>query len=296
MIVVIVGPTCTKKSLTAIFLANKINAEIINGDAFQCYKELNIGVAKPTINELKMAPHHLFSFVDVNKPFSIADYQTFLRDKIDEIKKRNKNIIIVGGSGLYIRSALYDYEFKEMKVSDSSKYDNFSNDELHEMLNKIDPLEATKLHKNNRKRVIRALEIFTNSNINKSTLLANQEHKLIYKDAYIVSPLFDREKLYENINSRVDKMFELGLETEVRNLYFKYGNIQSLQAIGYKEFVPYFKDEVSLEEVKELIKKNSRNYAKRQITFVKHQFENVYYYKDDNDLLNYVLGLEKNDA
>ena len=296
MIVVIVGPTCTKKSLTAIFLANKINAEIINGDAFQCYKELNIGVAKPTINELKMAPHHLFSFVDVNKPFSIADYQTFLRDKIAEIKKRNKNIIIVGGSGLYIRSALYDYEFKDMKTSDSSKYDNFSNDELHEMLNKIDPVEATKLHKNNRKRVIRALEIFTNSNINKSTLLANQEHKLIYKDIYIVSPLFDREKLYENINSRVDKMFDLGLETEARNLYFKYGNIQSLQAIGYKEFVPYFKDEVSLEEVKELIKKNSRNYAKRQITFVKHQFENVYYYKDDNDLLNYVLGLEKNDA
>lgn len=296
MIIVIVGPTCAKKSLTAIFLANKINAEIINGDAFQCYKELNIGVAKPTSEELKMAPHHLFSFVDVNNPFSIADYQKFLREKIEEINNRNKNIIIVGGSGLYIRSALYDYEFKEMKTSVSSKYDNLSNDELHEMLTKIDPIEAAKLHKNNRKRVIRALEIFTNSNINKTTLLANQEHKLIYKDVYIVSPLFDRDKLYENINSRVDKMFELGLETEARNLYLKYGNIQSLQAIGYKEFIPYFEGEVSLEEIKEIIKKNSRNYAKRQITFVKHQFENVYYYKDDNDLLNYVLGLEKSDA
>ncbi len=288
MIIVIVGPTCTKKSAIAIALAKKIDAEIINGDAFQCYKQLNIGVAKPSEVELNSAPHHLFSFVDVKTPFSIADYQHFLRDKVSEIQSRNKNVIIVGGSGLYIRSSLYDYHFEEMDNSKSDKYDSYSNDELHNMLEKIDPQEAAKLHKNNRKRVIRALEIYDKSKINKTEQIAKQEHKAIYDDIYFVSPIIDREDLYKNINSRVDKMIELGLEEEVKKLYQKYGNVLSLQAIGYKEFISYFLGEIDYEEAIELIKKNSRNYAKRQITFVKHQFENVYYYKDESDLINYV--------
>ncbi len=296
MIVVIVGPTCTNKTKTAIALAKHINAEIVNGDAFQCYKELNIGVAKPTSEELNAVTHHLFSFKDADTPFSIASYQKELRNVIAEILSRNKNVIIVGGSGLYIRSAIYDYTFEEMKATDNHKYDKMSNSELHAMLEKIDSVEASKIHQNNRKRIIRALEIYNHFHVSKSEQIAKQEHKLIYQNLIIVSPLFNREKLYENINSRVDKMVEKGLEKEVKELYLKYGNIQSLQAIGYKEFIPYFLGEKNLDETIALIKKNSRNYAKRQITFNKHQFENVYYYKDDADLIAFISKRENKNA
>lgn len=179
MIIVIVGPTCSKKSIIAVALAKAIDAEIINGDAFQCYKQLDIGVAKPSTDELQIVPHHLFSFIDVKTPFSIADYQHFLRDKVAQIKNLNKNVIIVGGSGLYIRSSLYDYHFEEMDHFTSEKYDSLTNDELHKILEIIDPVEAVKLHKNNRKRVIRALEIYDkakliklNKSLNKSINLS----------------------------------------------------------------------------------------------------------------------------
>ncbi len=296
MIVIIVGPTCTNKTKTSIALAKRINAEIVNGDAFQCYKELNIGVAKPSKEELNAVTHHLFSFKNADTSFSIASYQKELRDCISEIQSRNKNVVIVGGSGLYIRSAIYDYDFVEMDDFDSNKYEKLSNEELHCMLEKVDPIEANKIHPNNRKRVIRALEIYDKTKITKSEQIAKQEHKPIYKNLVIASPIVNRDELYKNINSRVDTMIKNGLEEEVKELYYKYGNIQSLQAIGYKEFIHYFLNEKSLEETIELIKKNSRNYAKRQITFVKHQFENVYYYKDDASLIAFISSRESKNA
>ena len=148
------------KTETALAVAKAFNCEIINGDAFQCYKEMEIGVAKPPKEYFDIVPHHLFSFVDVNHEYSIAEYQENLRNKINEVISKGKGVVIVGGSGLYIRSALYDYEFSKESLIDMSKYQKMTNAELHDALEEIDPKEAEKIHMNNRKRVLRAIEIY----------------------------------------------------------------------------------------------------------------------------------------
>lgn len=289
MIIVITGPTCLGKSDTALAVAKKINAEIINGDAFQCYKEMEIGVAKPPKDYFNEVPHHLYSFVDVDHDYSIAEYQINLRNKIDELLSKGKNIVIVGGSGLYIRSALYDYDFLENKKVDMSKYEKMDNRTLHDELRKIDPKQAEIIHMNNRKRVLRAIEIYLSSGETKSSLVDKQEHKPIYDVKFFVREI-DRDELYSRINKRVDLMYQMGLENEVRILYKKYGNKpHALQAIGYKEIIAALEGKYPLEDAKELIKKNSRNYAKRQLTFVRHQFP-VIYYLDNQDLLEKING------
>ena len=287
MIIVITGPTCLGKSETAFEVAKRYNAEIINGDAFQCYKEMEIGVAKPPKEYLEQVPHHLYSFVNLNHDYSIAEYQLNLRKTIDDLLCKNKNIIIVGGSGLYIRSALYDYEFLENKKVDMSKYLSMDDRTLHDELRKIDPIEAEKIHMNNRKRVLRAIEIYLSTGEAKSKLISKQEHKSLYDVRFFVRDI-DRDVLYDKINKRVDLMIEQGLENEVRNLYVQYGHkVRAFQAIGYKEFVPYFKGQATLEEIIENIKQNTRKYAKRQLTFIRHQFP-VSFYKDTEDLLRII--------
>lgn len=272
------------KSATALEVAKVFNAEIINGDAFQCYKEMDIGVAKPPKEYFDIVPHHLFSFVDVNHEYSIAEYQINLRNKIDELISKGKNIVIVGGSGLYIRSALYDYKFAEQSKIDLSKYEKMSNEELHNVLIEIDPNEAKKIHENNRKRVLRAIEIYLAQGKTKTSIINEQEHKLVYDAKFFVRDM-DRELLYSLINQRVDKMIETGLLNEVKEIVSKYGpECKSLQAIGYKELIPVIEGEISLEEGIDKIKQNSRNYAKRQVTYIKHQFP-VKMYKNTEDLL-----------
>lgn len=275
------------KTETAFYLAERFNAEIINGDAFQCYKEMSIGVAKPEERFLREVKHHLYSFVDINHDYSIAEYQINLRNKIDELLKENKNIIIVGGSGLYIRSALYDYEFQDNKDVDMSKYLKMDNRTLHDELVKIDPDDAEKIHMNNRKRMLRAIEIYLSSGENKTSLISRQEHKPIYRVDFVVRDM-PRDELYERINARVDKMIKDGLVDEVKTLYEKYGEQpHAFQAIGYKELIAYFKGENSLEKAIEQIKQNTRNYAKRQLTYIRHQFP-VKYYKNNEDLLEII--------
>ncbi len=272
------------KSETALAVAKAFNGEIVNGDAFQCYKEMEIGVAKPPKQYFDEIPHHLFSFVDVNYDYSIAEFQENLRNKINELLSKGKNVVIVGGSGLYIRSALYDYEFAKESEIDISKYQKMTNAELHDALEEIDPKEAEKIHMNNRKRVLRAIEIYLTQGKSKSEVIDSQEHKLVFDAKFYVRNM-DREKLYNLINNRVDKMIESGLLNEVKRLVEKYGeNCKSLQAIGYKELIPVLHGEFSLEEGIELIKKNSRNYAKRQVTYIKHQFP-VNFYENTQDLL-----------
>lgn len=272
------------KSETALEVAKLFNAEIVNGDAFQVYKEMEIGVAKPPKEYFSIVQHHLFSFVDVNQEYSIADYQKDLRKTIDEIVSRGKNVVIVGGSGLYIRSSLYDYEFAELPKVDMSKYEAMSNVELFAELKKIDPKQAEIIHMNNRKRVLRAIEIYLSQGKTKTEVIEEQQHKLVYDAKFFVRDM-DRENLYNAINQRVDKMVEAGLLDEVKSLVEKYGeDCQSLQAIGYKELIPVLKNEISLDEGIEQIKKNSRNYAKRQVTYIKHQFP-VIFYKNTQDLL-----------
>ena len=275
------------KSESALTLAKSLNAEIINGDAFQCYKEMNIGVAKPPKEYLDEVPHHLYSFVDITHDYSIAEYQINLRHKIDELLSEGKNVIIVGGSGLYIRSALYDYEFEENKAVDMSKYEKMDNRTLHDELRKIDASEAEKIHMNNRKRVLRAIEIYLSTGEAKSKIISKQDHKPIYDVRFFVRDI-NRDELYERINKRVDLMVKEGLVDEVKNLFSKYGDKpHAFQAIGYKEIISSLKGEISLTDSFELIKKNTRNYAKRQLTYIRHQFP-VEYYKDNEELLEII--------
>ena len=276
------------KSETALEVAKVFNAEVVNGDAFQCYKEMDIGVAKPPKEYFSIVPHHLFSFVDVNRDYSIANYQKDLRKTIDEILSRGKNVVIVGGSGLYIRSALYDYEFVEDPKVDMSKYEQMTNDELYQELVKIDPKQAEIVHKNNRKRVLRAIEIYLGQGKTKSEVIDSQEHKLVYDAKFFVRNM-DRSYLYSLIDARVDRMMKQGLLDEVRTIFEKYGeSCRALQAIGYKELIPVIKGEYSIDRGTELVKKNSRNYAKRQVTYIKHQFP-VIFYENTEDLLG-ILG------
>ena len=276
------------KSETALEVAKAFNAEVVNGDAFQCYKEMDIGVAKPPKEYFSIVPHHLFSFVDVNRDYSIADYQKDLRKTVDEILSRGKNVVIVGGSGLYIRSALYDYEFVEDPKVDMSKYEQMTNDELYQELVKIDPKQAEIVHKNNRKRVLRAIEIYLGQGKTKSEVIDSQEHKLVYDAKFFVRNM-DRSYLYSLIDARVDRMMKQGLLDEVRTIFEKYGeSCKALQAIGYKELIPVIKGEYNLDRGIELVKKNSRNYAKRQVTYIKHQFP-VVFYENTEDLLG-ILG------
>lgn len=272
------------KSETALEVAKVFNAEVVNGDAFQCYKEMDIGVAKPPKEYFSIVPHHLFSFVDIDRDYSIANYQKDLRKAVDEILSRGKNVVIVGGSGLYIRSALYDYEFSQDPDVDMSKYEKMNNEELHKELENIDPEQAKIIHKNNRKRVLRAIEIYLGQGRTKTDLIESQEHKLVYDAKFFVRNM-DRKVLYSLIDKRVDKMIEQGLLSEVKSIFEKYGEgCKALQAIGYKELIPVLKDEYSLDTGIELVKKNSRNYAKRQVTYIKHQFP-VVFYENTQDLL-----------
>ena len=289
MMICIVGPTGVGKSKLAIRLAKALNGEIINGDAFQIYKGMDIGTAKPTKEEREIVPHHLFDFVEPDFEYSIYTYQKNLRNKIEELQNKNVPIIICGGSGLYLKSSLYDFVLNENKSDvDMSSFEKMSNEELHNYLSSIDLEESKKIHMNNRKRVMRAIEIYLQEGKKKSEIIFLQEHKPIY-DVTFVGLTKDRDELYELINKRVDLMFSLGLVDEVRNLLKKYpATLRSFQAIGYKEIISGLASGSSEEEMKELIKKNSRNYAKRQFTYFKHQMD-VKWFNDIDEAYEFSL-------
>ena len=235
---------------------------------------MDIGTAKPSLEERREVPHHLFDYVEPTTSFSVFDYQVTLRNKIEELQKRNVPIILVGGTGLYLKASLYDFSLNEEKEKISlSKYDAYTNEELHKELEKLDFEESKKIHMNNRKRVLRAIEICLTHNEKKSEMIAKQEHKLLY-DVTFIGLTKNRDELYEGINKRVDIMFEMGLMKEVEYLLSKYDdNLRSFQAIGYKEIIEGKKNNLSEEEIKELIKRNSRRYAKRQYTYFENQLD-----------------------
>ena len=271
-VLVVCGPTGVGKTKLSIDLAKYYDGEIINVDSMQIYKEMNIGTAKIKEEEKQGVPHHLFDIYSVKESSNVADFQALVRKKIQEVKEKGKMPILVGGTGLYMKASLYDYDFVETDTKEN-KYDGFTNDELYEMLKAKDPVSANKFHANNRKRIIRSLEIIDYTGEKKSDIEAKQEHKLVY-DALFLTLTMDREKLYERINKRVDIMMEEGLEKEVEYIFDNASaNTTALQAIGYKEFLPYFHGEYSLEQVIDDIKKNSRHYAKRQYTWFRNQIE-----------------------
>lgn len=280
----IVGPTAVGKTKMSIELAKQLNGEIISGDSMQIYRGMDIGTAKATMDERQGIPHHLIDEKNPDEPYSVAAFQQTVRAKMEEIKSRGKLPIIVGGTGLYIKSVLYDYEFageSESKEVDEAKYGHLSNEELHAKLAAVDEAGAKDIHPNNRKRVIRALEIYETSGVKKSEMIEKQEHKMIY-DACLIGLTDDRTVLYDRINKRVDVMYETGLVEEVKALFDEGipAESQSIRAIGYKELYDYFKGFISLEESKELIKRNSRRYAKRQYTWFNNQMD-VTWFKVD---------------
>ena len=280
----IVGPTAVGKTKMSIELAKQLNGEIISGDSMQIYRGMDIGTAKATMDERQGIPHHLIDEKNPDEPYSVAAFQQTVRAKMEEIKSRGKLPIIVGGTGLYIKSVLYDYEFageSESKEVDEAKYGHLSNEELHAKLATVDEAGAKDIHPNNRKRVIRALEIYETSGVKKSEMIEKQEHKMIY-DACLIGLTDDRTVLYDRINKRVDVMYETGLVEEVKALFDEgiLAESQSIRAIGYKELYDYFKGLISLEESKELIKRNSRRYAKRQYTWFNNQMD-VTWFKVD---------------
>lgn len=277
MIIVIMGPTASGKSTFVEQIHSYFNNPlIVNADAFQIYKDMDIGTAKIEKNDPLRESYSLLDVVSPNQTYSSRDYQKDFRNSVDKAIKDKRDVIVVGGTGLYVKAALYDYDFVDKKEDNGNSFDsaNLSNEELYCLLQKGDPISASKIHINNRKRVIRALEILAETGKTKSSIIDSQNHKLIYSDVYFFFVNPNREELYSKINERVDKMFEKGLVEEVKTLLNKYClSITAKQAIGYQEVIEYLQGNLSLEAAKETIKKRTRNYAKRQITFFKHQFE-----------------------
>ena len=274
MILVLTGPTGSGKTDMAISLAKKLGGAIINADAFQVYRELNIATAKPSEAQRLEVPHFLFDFVPISSSYSVYEYQADLRATIADLQEIHKPIIIAGGTGLYIRAGLYDYSFPEEKVVDLSVYEKMDEDTLYAALQKMDPEEAKTIHPHNRIRVLRAIKVYLSSGKKKSEIKAEQKHQPIYDDVYFFGLNAERAPLYERVNQRVEEMFKAGLVEENRALYEKYGEpARAFQAIGVKELFPYFRGEKNLEECKEEIQKNTRHYVKRQETFFRHQFD-----------------------
>ena len=278
MIVVIAGPTGVGKSKIAIELAKKLDAEIISADAFQVYKYMNIGTAKVREDETENIKHHMIDVYDVDSNIDVKKYQEDARKILNSLLLKNKNIIICGGTGLYIKALLYDYKFQEETFN--NKYDNMSLEELQKLLPKDSLVD-----KNNKRRVVRFLEKLDNS-------IKSEKSNKLY-DFYMIGLTKDREEIYNKINLRVDEMIKEGLIDEVKNLYAKYKNARSINsAIGYKEVILYLNNEISLEEAIEKIKLNTRRYAKRQYTFFNNQFDITWIKKDDKTLEN-ILELLK---
>ncbi len=262
-IIVIVGPTGVGKTKLSVELAKKIDAEIINGDSVAIYKKLNIGSAKPTVEERQNIPHHLIDICEPKDLYSVYEYQKQVRQKIEEISKRGKRIIIVGGTGLYIKAALYDYRFE--KEETTSSYDDLTSLEIMNKLKKYN--ENIDIHINNRKRLIRQLNKYENN-----SEVTNGKDTPLYP-IKVIGLTTEREVLYDRINKRVDQMIDNGLLAEIEGLKDEYKISRILnQAIGYKEFYNYLFEDESLDKIVEKIKLDSRRYAKRQYTFFRNQF------------------------
>ncbi|SEK65575.1 tRNA dimethylallyltransferase [Carnobacterium iners] len=289
-LIAIVGPTAVGKTSLSIELAKEYNGEIISGDSMQIYKKLDIGTAKVSLVEQDGIVHHLIDEVSVNSRYSVSDFQKKGRQLIYDSIARGKTPIIVGGTGLYIESILYnvslggtgesDLDFRARKEYEAQKS---GVQHLWNELEKIDPVSAKMIHANNVRRVIRALEVHHTTGIPFSDYQEEREEKELLFDVKIIGLTTERSILYNRINQRVHKMMEQGLESEARWLYEQ--NIQDSQAmrgIGYKEWLPYFENEGTIEDVITEIQKNSRRYAKRQLTWFRNRTKNVSWW----DLVN----------
>lgn len=267
------GSTGVGKTKLACKCADIFNGYLISCDSMQIYKDMNIGTAKLTKEEQKLYPHALIDIVNPNEEFSVSSFVKLAKIEIEKAYKLNKTPILVGGTGLYMKSLLFPYSFNNTLKDDKLRdyYKNLANEKgndfVYNILKEKDPKRASELHPNDIKRVVRSLEILEHN----EKIVDNENIKPVY-DYELIVLTTDRQVLYDRINKRVDKMFDDGLLNEVENVIKKYNltsDSQSMKAIGYREFFDYFNNTKTLQEVKEKIKQDSRNYAKRQITWFK---------------------------
>ena len=294
------GPTAVGKTELSVDLARRINGEIISADSMQIYRYMDIGSAKVSKEEMKGVPHHMIDIIDPDKEFSVADFKEMGMKVLEDIISRGKTPIIAGGTGLYINALTCNMNFTESKKDEEYRkylmdltYEK-GNEYVHEMLKDIDPVSYREIHPNNRKRVIRALEVYKTTGNPFSEYNAGENfYESPYDIHYFVLNM-DREKLYERINLRVDIMMEKGLLNECIKLKeMGYNSLmQSMQGIGYKEILYYLEGNISLEEAVDMIKQGSRNYAKRQLTWFRRDPRVKFLDKDSlsyDEILDYII-------
>lgn len=306
-ILILSGPTGIGKTAISLKLAKELNGEIISSDSMQIYKYMDVGSAKISKEEMQGIPHHLINVVEPNEEFSVAKFKTLAEEAIEDISKRGKYPIIVGGTGLYINSLIFNYSFtgtykdndyrKSLEALANEKGKEF----VHDLLKDRDVDSYNKLYPNDLKRVIRALEVYKLSGKTIGELNKEQDiYDIPYNIHYYVLNM-DRDKLYERINKRVDEMISSGLIEEVINLKEKgyNSNMQSMKGIGYKEILYYLDNKISLEEAINMIKQGSRNYAKRQLTWFRKDNRTKWINKDnltEDEIVKFIIndiGLKK---
>lgn len=302
-VICIVGPTASGKTGLAIELAKKIDAEVISADSMQIYKDLDVGTAKVTEEEAQGIPHHMINVCNVEDKFSVADFKSMCYDKIEEIQKRGKNVIIAGGTGLYVNAVVYNMNFTQEETDTELRKEleeiakEKGNEYLHNMLKEIDPVTAEEIHMNNVKRVIRAIEMAKNVGL-KSKHMEAEKTRIANEKAPYEFVVFcieqEREYLYSRINLRVDLMIKDGILDEAKKVYDMKlpSNNTCMQAIGYKEFFPYFEGTATLEECIETLKKETRHYAKRQMTWFNNKLDCIMLdgSKPKDELVNEIIS------
>ena len=281
-VIVIAGPTASGKTALSIELAKKINGEIISADSMQIYKEMNIGTAKPDEKEMSGIKHYLLDFVSPSERFSVSDYKIGAEKAIYEIISKGKIPIIVGGTGLYIDSLVYGIQFNKEEIDlkyreeleEIAKKDGL--DKLYNLAVSVDPKAMEIISRNDKKRILRVLEIYKKTGKTKTQLEIESRKKESKYDYKVFILDMDREKLYKRINLRVDKMIEAGLIDEVKNVYKKYDCFPTaMQGIGYKEVVSYLENKITKKEMIDMIKQETREYAKRQVTKMLYNIANL---------------------
>ena len=300
-LVILTGPTAVGKTALSIELAKRIQGEMVSADSIQVYKGMDIGSAKITKEEMCGIPHYLIDVLDPKEDFNVVRFKQMAMQALDEIYQKNKTPIVVGGTGFYIQALLYDIEFENTEISDYRKELELYEKEhgayaLHERLKEIDPVSYEKIHANNVKRVIRALEFYHDTGYPISRHNETQKQKESpYRFVYFVLN-DDRQKLYHRIDSRIDQMLDQGLLKEVKSLLDDgcTGDMVSMQGLGYKEFIPYFEGKCSLEDAVAILKRDTRHFAKRQLTWFRREksvcWLNREDYKTETDLLNAMLS------
>ena len=282
-VIVICGPTASGKTALSIELAKKVNGEIISCDSMQIYKDMNIGTAKPTIEEMQGIKHYLLDFVSPNERYSVADYKKDAKKAIKEILSKGKVPIIVGGTGLYLDSLIYEIEYQNIEFDENyrkeleQEVEEKGLEKLYEKAKKIDSQAIEKISKNDKKRILRILEIYNATGKNKTEQEIESRKNEVEYDYKVYAISWDREELYARINKRVDLMIEQGLIDEVKNILQKYEQFPTaMQGLGYKEVVDYLKGNCTKQEMIEKIKMETRRYAKRQMTWFRKNKQTIW--------------------